>query len=249
MNHLAVILGITLLSLAFATAQQSQHPAKKAQQEETQPSAEQQLAETSNEAAGHGEAHDPHAKFKYSPMMQSLAHSTGVSVETLYWLSVLLNFAVLGLLVRLMMKRGLPNFFPPLRTFYKDRTSAIQQGLEEARRASEDANRRLSEIESRLSRLDSDIAEMQTNAELQTKEEEARLRAAVEEERQKILRSAEQGISSATGNAIRELKAYVAELSVSLAEKRIKVDAATDAEILRDFVEQLGSDGAGRRNS
>jgi F0F1-type ATP synthase membrane subunit b/b' len=43
--------------------------------------------------------------------------------------------------------------------------------------------------------------------------------------------------------AQRELKAYAAELAVSLAEKRIKVDAATDRALVETFVGQLGKDG------
>jgi F-type H+-transporting ATPase subunit b len=160
-----------------------------------------------------------------------------MSPAAAYWVSVLLNFAVVAGIIAVFMKKKMPGAF-------RNRTSAIQKSLEEARRASEDANRRLSDIESRLARIDTEIAGIQANTERQAKEEEARLRAAVEEERVKILQSAEQGITSAVNNARRELKAYTAELSVSLAEKRINVDAATDAEIVRDFVEQLGTDGA-----
>jgi len=203
---------------------------------------EDQLAETSNEAAGHGEAHDPHAQFKYSSSVKFLARKTGLSPDTIYWISVVLNFAIVAGAIAIVWKKKMPGAF-------RNRTSAIQKGLEEARRASEEARRRLGDIESRLSRLDAEIAGIESNAELQARQEEARLRAAVEEERQKILHSAEQEIARAANNARRELTAYAAELSVNLAEKKIKVDAATDAEILRDFVDQLGTDGARRRSS
>ena len=54
---------------------------------------------------------------------------------------------------------------------------------------------------------------------------------------------AEQEIASAAGSARRELRNYAAELAVSLAEKKIKVDSATDRELVRDFVGQLGRNG------
>jgi F-type H+-transporting ATPase subunit b len=235
---LALLIAFLIFAMAPAPAQeQPQHAERAADQVEQQPSPEQELAERSNEAAGREEEHDEHARFKYSPTVQFLARKTGMSPAAAYWVSVLLNFAVVAGIIAIFMKKKMPGAF-------RNRTSVIQKSLEEARRASEDANRRLSDIESRLSRIDSEIVGIQANTELQAKEEEARLRAAVEEERLKILQSAEQGITSAVNNARRELKAYAAELSVSLAEKRIKVDAATDAEIVRDFVEQLGTDGA-----
>jgi F-type H+-transporting ATPase subunit b len=227
-------------------AQQRKNTADKTRQ---QPGPDRELAEVSNEAAGREPTRDEHAQFKYSAMVRGLAQKTGLSVEAAYWLSIALNFIFLGLVLRLIVKKGIPTIFPPFPAIAKDRTSTIQKGLEEARRASEDAQRRLNDIENRLSHLDSEIAGIRSNAESQAAEEEVRLRAAVEEERQKILRSAEQEISSAAGNARRELTAYAAELSIGLAEKRIKLDAATDAEILRDFVEQLSSDGNERRRS
>jgi F-type H+-transporting ATPase subunit b len=204
-------------------------------------------AGSSDTAAGHGEEHDPHAEFKHSAMVRKLADKVGMSVESFYWLSVGLNFAVLAWFLFRLTKKGLPNFFPPFRSVFKDRTSAIQKGLEEARRSSEEARRRLSEIEGRLARIDSEIAGLEANAEMQGREEEARLEAAVEEERQKIVRAAEQEIARVSNNARRELKVFTTELAISLAEKKMNIDADTDAEIVREFVEQLPSDGSPRR--
>jgi len=39
------------------------------------------------------------------------------------------------------------------------------------------------------------------------------------------------------------LRAYVSELAVTLAEKRIQVNASTDQELVRAFVDQLGKNG------
>jgi len=47
-----------------------------------------------------------------------------------------------------------------------------------------------------------------------------------------------------TANAARrELKAYVAELAVELAEKKIRVSKDADEALVRAFTTQLGKDG------
>jgi F-type H+-transporting ATPase subunit b len=149
---------------------------------------------------------------------------------------VFVNFAIVAALVGFALKKALPKMF-------QQRTAAIQKGMEEARRASEDANQRLREIEDRLGRLDAEIAQLQATAARQGDEEEARQKAAAEQEQRRMIEAAEQEISAAANAARRDLKAYSAELAVSLAEKQIKVDAATDQELVRDFVDQLGRNG------
>ena len=55
--------------------------------------------------------------------------------------------------------------------------------------------------------------------------------------------SAEQEIESAANAARRELKAYVAELAVELAEKKIRVSNDIDEALVRAFTAQIGKDG------
>jgi F-type H+-transporting ATPase subunit b len=98
-------------------------------------------------------------------------------------------------------------------------------------------------VEGRLSRLDADIAAMQREADENAKAEEQRLLAAGEEERRRIVTSAEQEIETAANTARRELKAYVAELAVQLAEKKIRVSKDTDEALVRAFTAQMGKDG------
>jgi F-type H+-transporting ATPase subunit b len=135
-----------------------------------------------------------------------------------------------------LLRKILPGYF-------KGRTSTIQKGIEEARKMSEDARRRLTEVEGRLSRLDADIAAMQREADENAKAEEQRLLAAGEEERKRIVTSAEQEIEMAANAARRDLKAYVADLAVELAEKKIRVSNDTDEALVRAFTAQMGKDG------
>jgi len=65
--------------------------------------------------------------------------------------------------------------------------------------------------------------------------------AAAEEDARKIIASAEQEIAAAAKAARRQLTAHAADLAVGLAAKQIRVDAATDQALVRDFAAQLGS--------
>jgi len=191
-----------------------------------------QLAEESREAAGEDET----AEFKHSATVRWLARITGLTPFSAYWVFVVLNFAIIAGLLVLIMKSKVPAAF-------RARTESIQQGIAEARKASEEAQRRLSDIEGRLAKLDTEIAAMAAAAETEAQKEEARIQAAVEEDKRKIVAAAEQEIVAATRLARTELRAYVSELAVTLAEKRIQVNAATDQELVRAFVDQLGKNG------
>jgi len=171
-----------------------------------------------------------------APAVKWIAKHTGLTKNQAYWLCIGLNFAVVFLAIAGLLRKMLPGYF-------KGRTSTIQKGIEEARKMSEDARRRLAEVEGRLSRLDSDIAAMQREADENAKAEEQRLLAAGEEERRRIVSSAEQEIEMAANTARRELKAYVAELAVQLAEKKIRVSNDTDEALVRAFTAQMGKDG------
>ncbi len=151
-----------------------------------------------------------------APAVKWIARHTGLTNNGAYWLCIGLNFAVIFFAIAGLLRKILPGYF-------KGRTTTIQKGIEEARKMSEDARRRLAEVEGRLSRLDADIAAMQREADENAKAEEQRLLAAGEEERRRIVASAEQEIEMAANTARRELKAYVAELAVQLAEKKIRV--------------------------
>jgi len=222
---------------AQAEQQQKSEPKKPANSEEGAaarqaegPAAE--LAEESREAAGEDET----AEFKHSATVRWLARITGLTPFAAYWVFVVLNFVIIAALLALILKSKLPAAF-------RARTESIQEGIAEARKSSEEARRRLSEIESRLAKLDTEIAAMAAAAETEAQKEEARIQAGAEEDKRKIVEAAEQEIVAATRLARTELRAYVSDLAVALAEKRIQVSASTDQELVRAFVDQLGENG------
>ncbi len=197
-----------------------------------------QLAKETREAAGED---DENAQFKQSASVRWLSKFTGGNLQHAYWLAMLLNFAVIAGVVFWAGKKFLPGAF-------RARTAAIQRAMEEARRASEDANRRLSDIESRLARLGDEISSMKTAGDADLAAEEARIKAAAEEDARKIVSSAEQEIAAASKAARRDLTAYAADLAIALAKKQIHVDAGTDSNLVRNFADRLGSAEEGGKN-
>jgi F-type H+-transporting ATPase subunit b len=180
---------------------------------------------------------DETAQFKHSASVRMLSKATGLSPDGAYWLAVLINFGIVVGLIAWASKKSLPSVF-------RNRTASIQKSIEEARQASQDANRRLSEIESRLARLGDEISQMRATSEKEAADEEQRIRAAAAEDARRIIDSAKQEIETMSKAARRELTSYAADLAVSLAAKQIHVDAPTDQVLVRQFAQQLSTNGA-----
>jgi F-type H+-transporting ATPase subunit b len=236
-------------SVATLRAQQPATPPKQevtSAPEQRHPGPGRQLAHESNEAAGEGK--DEMAEFKQSASVELIKRITGLSLQQSYWLCVVTNFVVIAAVIVWAARKYLPGIF-------RDRTAAIQKAMQEAQKASEEARRRLADIESRLGKLDSEIAAMSAAAEKEGAAEEARIKAAAEEDARKLIASAEQEIAAAAKAARRQLTAHAADLAVGLAQKQIRVDAPTDQSLVRNFSTQLsataddiGSEGRKARN-
>jgi F-type H+-transporting ATPase subunit b len=238
-NRRICLLALLAMSVAgaMATLSAQDQPASPAQQQQSgrphrQPGFGRQLTHETREAAG--EENDEKAEFKQSPSVQFVAKYTGLSTGHAYFLSVLLNFAVVAGLIVWAGRKYLPKAFSA-------RTAAIQEAMQEAQKASEEARRRLAEIESRLMKLDVEIGMMRDAAEKEATAEEARIQAAAQEDARKIVESAQQEIASAAKAARRGLTAYAADLAVGLAKKQIQVDAGTDQALVRNFAGELSA--------
>ena len=209
-----------------------QSPSNKESDQGFHPSAE--LARDTREAAGEEPEKDQTETFKHSPSVIWISKRLGIDKNTAYWFSDLLNFAVIAGIIFWAAKKYLPGAF-------RDRTAAIQKAMQEAQQASEEARRKLVDIEGRLLRLDSEIDAMRAAAEKDGAEEEARIKAAAQQDAQKIVAAAEQEIAAAAKAARRQLTVHAADLAVSLAQKQIRVDAATDQALVRSFAGQMGA--------
>lgn len=176
---------------------------------------------------------DGTAQFKQSASVRWLGNHLGLGTSAMYWLAVVVNFAVIALGVIYFSRLHLP-------TLFRNRTESIRKAMDEAKRTSDEAKARLSAIESRLSQLDSDIAAMRAKAEQDGAAEEARIRAAAEDDKKKIVEAAGQEIDVAAKSARRELAAYAADLAVDMARKRIQVDVPADQSLVSGFAQSLG---------
>jgi F-type H+-transporting ATPase subunit b len=224
---------------AFGSARAQDRPTSPANQRQSddsarQPSFAQQLTRETREAAGEDKEEKDKAAFKQSASVRFIASKLGISPETASLLSFLFNFGVIVGIFVWATRKHLPGAF-------RARTAAIQKAMQEAQKTSEEARRRLAEVEARLMRLDGEIGMMRNAAEKEAAAEEARIHAATEEDARKMLESAQQEIAATVKAARRELMAYAGELAVGLAQKQIRVDAATDQVLLRNFAGQLGA--------
>jgi F-type H+-transporting ATPase subunit b len=235
---LLILLGCASLLLAHSR-QVSTASLKQASDDSLTPATPgRQLAHESREAAG--EEKDEMEEFKHSASVRLVSRITGLNLQQSYWLCFILNFAVIAALFVWAARKYLPGMF-------RDRTAAIQRAMQEAQKASEEARRKLAEIETRLQKLDVEIGMMRDQAERDGAVEEARIQATAEEDARKIVASAEQEIAAAAKAARRQLTAHAAELAVGIAAKQIRVDAATDQALVRDFAAQLAaSDKSGK---
>jgi F-type H+-transporting ATPase subunit b len=229
---LLLLLGCASLLLAHSR-QVSTASLKQASDDSLTPATPgRQLAHESREAAG--EEKDEMEEFKHSASVRLVSRITGLNLQQSYWLCFILNFAVIAALFVWAGRKYLPGMF-------RDRTAAIQKAMQEAQKASEEARRKLAEIEARLQKLDVEIGMMRDQAEKEGAVEEARIQATAEEDARKIVASAEQEIAAAAKAARRQLTAHAAELAVGIAAKQIRVDAATDQALVRDFASQLAT--------
>jgi len=241
----ALMSGRSLNNFAMAQehpAQVEPAPEAKSSEAQTEPKHEAEKGSEHGAAATeekHEGGEDAEEALKQSAMVRKFGSWLGIKDPgTAYWVFTIINFAILAVAIFVPVKKVLPGMF-------RNRNTSIARSIEDARKASAEANARLSGIEGRLGRLDAEIASIRASAEQQAKTEEERLLASTEEEKNKIVQAAEQEIAAASASAQRELKQFVADLAVNMAEKKIRLDESTDRHLVQAFTRELG-DGAGK---
>ena len=178
---------------------------------------------------------DENDEYRHSAAVRALGAKLGMNAEQAATAFTVTNFIVLAILVGWFLLKTLPKTF-------RDRSSAIQKHLVDARTATEEASARLNSVENRLGKLDEQIAAMRAQAEKDAALDEQRIKAAVEDEKQKMLRAAEQEIAAATGHAHKQLQRYAAELAIEQAARKLVVTAETDRLLVQGFARRLTGD-------
>ncbi|HWB31894.1 MAG TPA: ATP synthase F0 subunit B [Acidobacteriaceae bacterium] len=185
-------------------------------------------------ASSRQEQHEEDAYLK-SPSVVAIGRAVGLNPDQAATAFTVFNFVVLALAFGVVLGKVLPKAI-------RNRNTAIQKYLVDARTATEEARVRLSSVEERLAKLDGEIAAMRTHAEQEAEKEEQRLRAAVEEEKKKILASAEQEIAAASLQARKQLQQHAAELAIEQAARKLVVTAETDRLLVQRFAQRLTGD-------
>lgn len=125
---------------------------------------------------------------------------------------------------------------------FDNRASSIVKELEQARQEKEQAQRRLAEVEARLSRLDQEVEEIRREALSEAEREQERIRQAADADAEKIRQTAAREIEGAMKAARTELRAFVAEQSVEMAEAMIKRELRPEdnSRMLTRYIDELG---------
>jgi F-type H+-transporting ATPase subunit b len=191
----------------------------------------------SNTAAEAASGNDPEREegddvYRHSASVRLLAKWLHLDKETAARLFEYLNFAILAGAVLFGLWKYLP------KTFRANREE-IQHKLTEARTATEEARERLAAIEQRLSRLDGEIASIASQAEKDSVEDEKRIKASIEVERQRITEAVSRDIAAASSAAQRELKRFAAGLAVDRAAQRMALTENEDRALIQEFSQTL----------
>jgi len=229
---LALTLGVAFVGPMHAAVQEAQQaPAKKITSDEA-------TAPNGVVPAKEEQEKDENYEYTHSPTVEKLGHMLGMSPDTASTAFTVFNFVVLLIGIAYLLMKMLPKAF-------RDRNTAIQKHLVDARTATEEAQARLSSVEARLSKLDEQIVGMKQQAEADLGREEKRIQASLEEEQKKIVEAAEAEIIAATAAARREIQNYAAELAIDQAAKKLVVTAETDRLLVENFARRLGAEVGG----
>ena len=189
-----------------------------------------QTAQSENLAAA--EEEDDHSVYRHSSSVRAIGRWLHLDQEQSARVFEYLNFTILAGALLFFVRKYVP-------TILRTRRETIQKHLLEARTATEQANQRLAAVEQRFARLDQELAAIRAHAEQDSVAEEARIKALMEKERQRIVQSAEQEIAAAASAARRDLKRFAGELAVDRAAQMISLDDAGDRLLVRQFAQEL----------
>jgi ATP synthase F0 subunit b len=128
---------------------------------------------------------------------------------------------------------------------FDNRAATIVKELEQARLEKQEAESRLAQLETRLGQLDQEIAEIRAESERESARESQRISQAAESDAEKIRQTAHREIEGAVKAARTELRAFVAEASVDMAERMIsrEIRPEDNARMVNKYIDELGEVG------
>ncbi len=176
--------------------------------------------------------------YRHAAIVRTLAKMMHMKLETTARFFEAINFLIIALAIGIPLVKLLPRII-------RKRSETLRHNVEAARKVTEDANTRLSAVEAKLSKLDDEIAAIRNHVEEEGKQDEARIKAAIEEESSRIVAAAEQEIGVAAAQAQRGLRHFAAELAIERAAGQLVLTPETDRELIAEFMKET-SNGAGK---
>lgn len=181
-------------------------------------------------------------EYEHSPMVAKVGHVFGIPpAKASRWFEDL-NSGILIAAILFVLFRILPAKF-------RSKRETIARELVEAHKATEEAQARLARIEGRLAALGKDVDELRVHAAEMGQHDEARIKASMDEERERIVRTAEAEIAAAQANAERGLKRFASDLAVERAAARVQLTPEGDQALMDEFLQGLAGElqrGGGR---
>ena len=171
--------------------------------------------------------------YAHAPAVQAMARHLGLSTNQAARYFEDFNSGVVILVVLYYLLKYVPGKF-------RERRERLDRELREARTATEDAQARLERIETRLNSLGAEVEDLRRQARENAAAEQARMEAATEEERQRIVRTTEMEIRAVQSSAERGLKRYASDLAVDRAAERIRLTPDGDRAMVDQFLADLG---------
>jgi F-type H+-transporting ATPase subunit b len=176
--------------------------------------------------------------YLHAPVVHTMARWMHTSADTASVIFVIINFLIIFLAIAIPVARMTPRIL-------RKRSWTLKRDLEAAREATEEARVRMSAVEAKLAGLDKEIARFRAEVEQESREDEKRIKATIEEESTRILTAAEQEIGAATEHAMRALRGFAADLAVERARKQLVVTPEVDRALITEFIGQLAADHEG----
>jgi F-type H+-transporting ATPase subunit b len=193
------------------------------------------------EAAKSEESQKPEADandvYLHAPIVRTMARMMHLDVETTARIFEGINFAIIVLAVGYFIIRMLPKTL-------RARSEKVRTDIESARKVTEDAYARLSAIEDKLSGLDSEIAQIRSQVELESQQDEARIKSTIKEESARIVAAAAQEMEATVAQARRSLRHFAADLAIEQAVQQLAITPETDRALIAEFLTDAALTGA-----
>jgi F-type H+-transporting ATPase subunit b len=227
-----------MVSLAVFAAGLNLAPLRLAAQE-TAPAAISQPAaaasETAKPEAAKSEEEDNNI-YRHTPLVTSAAKMLHLSVEATARTFEFINFAIIALAIIIPLVKFMPRVI-------RSRSQTLTHSIESARKVTDDANARLSAIEAKLAGLDEEIASIRVHVEQESAGDEARIKASLKDESNRIVAAAEQEITVAAAQARRGLRNFAADLAIEQAAKQLVLTPETDKALIAEFSADIAKGG------